>query len=528
MLFFKNKHDMTIKTIFFLKCWTYGLGIGLTIGAIENTLLADPLPVAKHKSSFNDMTEGDLMRFFFRCMKLIQSNYIDKIENGVLIEGAIQGMLNAIDPHSLYFNDYEYNRLQEQCKGSFGGIGLVMINNRSGMRVISCLDDTPAAKAGILPGDMIVAINHTIVSGADGFSGVSEMMRGEPGTEVILSIERKGAVLHFTIKRAIISVKSVKYHINGDVGVIRISNFDEQTADLLKNAIQEMQKVKKDKLRGYIIDLRSNPGGLVDSAVMCCQYFIDKGILLRSKGRQGTPEEIKYAVPGLAIVRNKPIVVLIDQGSASAAEMMAGALQDHKVAVILGVPSFGKGSTQAVTPLESKTGAIKLTVMRWYTPVAQRPIQGHGIIPDIRVDPIKSIEPMEADEFVLRESNFSRALISEPQKDKALQNKVPQKEGQKIDPVSKKPLPADASLVKNAKPADQDLKPDHGMEKNNDGTKSLKSTDPLLDSKEFDYQMLRALDVINALHSIQKLNIFNPTKKVSDPKNIQNFRHSIG
>ena len=216
--------------------------------------------------------------------------------------------------------------------------------------------------------------------------------------------------------------------------------------------------------------------------------------MLRSKGRPGTSEEIKYAVPGLALVRNKPVVVLIDEGSASAAEMMAGALQDHKVAVILGVPSFGKGSTQAVIPLEPKTGAIKLTSMRWYTPVAQRPIQGHGIVPDIEA----KLPEADADTFILRENNFARALPPELQTN-AAQEKAP---------------PAPQTPREKAPPVPQ-YKPieDKAGEK---------------ESKDQDYQMLRALDVVNALHSIQKLNIFNPTKKGLDQKNIQNFRHNIG
>lgn len=479
----------------------------------------------KKNNHLKQKSESELMRFFLRCMKLIQLNYVDEIDSATLVECAIQGMLNGTDPHSIYFNDKEYSRLQENCKGSFGGIGVVMTNDRNGMRVISCLDDTPAAKAGILPGDIIMVINDTVVGAADGFSGISEMMRGDPGTTVRIGIERKGQakMMYFSIKRAVISVKSVKYELNGDVAIIRIANFDEQTPDLLKKAIQDVQAKKKDKLRGYVIDLRRNPGGLVDSAVSCCQLFIDKGILLRSKARSGMPEEVKYAVPGLAMVKNKPIVVLIDEGSASASEMMAGALKDHKVAVILGVTSFGKGSTQAVMPLESKMGAIKLTTMRWYTP-ARSPIQGHGIVPHITVAQVKSMEPLEPEEFTLRENNFSRALVPEnlkngegggPKDDqldpsrksidhKALNNGDP---GPELAPLSKKnsATPPAANGLESGNPK-SDEKEDKGP---NGKTTETLVKDSISGYKELDYQMLRAVDLINGVYIMNKLNIFN-------------------
>jgi carboxyl-terminal processing protease len=437
------------------------------------------------------MSEGDLMRFFWRCMKLVRYNYVDDIDYASLVEKALQGLLSNIDPHSMYFDRKEFVRLEEQCKGSFGGVGIVMTNDRLGMRVISCLDDTPAALAGILPGDIIVGVNDKVITSKDTFSSISEMLRGFPGTSVKLSIDRKGEtkVLHFNIKRSVISVKSVKHHISGNVGVIRIANFDEQTARLLKKAILDIQAQKKDQLHGYIVDLRKNPGGLVDQAVACCQMFIDKGVLLRSKGRSGVQEEIEYAVPGLSLVKsNTPVVVLIDEGSASASEMMAGALKDHNVAIILGKPSFGKGSTQRVFPMEDSIGGgMKITIMRWYTPNGH-PIQGHGITPHIVVNQVKSIEPISGDEFTVRESSYMRSLPCEPKK-----------EGNNGDENGKG---SEKGAEKPAKECVEKMGPLDGKPSGNGAVNMKKSDqkDEQSDAKELDYQMMRAEDLINGMH----------------------------
>lgn len=370
------------------------------------------------------MSENELLRFFLRAIKIVQNEHIDVIDTATLIEYALKGMLSALDAHSAYLDRSEYSRLQDSISGSFGGIGVVMISDPrfAGMRVISCLDDTPADKAGILSGDVIIAVDDIFLSQSDGFFTMSEMMRGEPGTVVKISIDRKGApdILHFFITRSMISVKSVRHSISENIGIIRIGNFDEHTPELLKKSIQDIQYKTKNKMDGYIIDLRKNSGGLVDQAVSCAQLFIDKGVLLRSRGRSGTNEEVNYAVPGLAMVKNVPIVVIIDEGTASAAEMMAGAMQDHKIAVILGTTSFGKGSTQIVMPLDAHVGsAIKVTGKRWYTPHGH-PIQGHGIRPDVVVNNIK-IDAQEFEDkssFIIRENSFLNALSAEKQTSK--------------------------------------------------------------------------------------------------------------
>jgi carboxyl-terminal processing protease len=502
---------MKIRWGIFLK---YLASSCLAIPCLADDLQSASKKVLPKESSLGKMSEGELMRFFWRCMKLIRYQYIDDIDYPTLVEYALQGVLNNIDPQCMYFDRKEFGHLQESCKGSFGGIGVVISKDRSGMRVIACLDDTPAAVAGILPGDIIVAVNDNVLTPADGFTNISTSLRGFPGTAVKLSIDRKGEtkILHFLIKRAVIAVKSVKYRIAGNVGIIRIANFDEQTPNLLKNAILDIQAKKKDQLHGYIIDLRRNPGGLVDEAVSCCQLFIDRGVLLRSKGRSGMQEEVKYAVPGLALIKkNTPVVVLIDSGSASASEMMAGALKDHNVAIILGTPSFGKGSTQTLFPLESSIGgAIKITTMRWYTPHGH-PIQGHGITPHIVVNQIKSIEPISGDDFTMRESSYQRSLPSEPKKEgdgTPAPSAEPGKEGD--DSGEKAGLLAPKTLDKgdkgdlNRKKVDQKEEKsdsnllDRHMEYPEDWQKDEKYEKSA--SKELDYQMLRAEDLINGMH----------------------------
>ncbi|MBM3631392.1 MAG: S41 family peptidase [Alphaproteobacteria bacterium] len=368
------------------------------------------------RSKSSNQSEAQWMAFLLRCMKIIQKYYVDPIDQEALIHGAIRGMCYAADPHSFFFSEKECARLEEQYKGAFGGIGVVMNVDRLGrMQIVSCLDYSPAATAGILSGDVIIAVDDVVLGQFEGISKVSERMRGKPGTIVKLTIERKGQTrrLSFKIKRTnIISGLSVKHHISNGVAIIRMASFDGQTPDLLKKAILDIQKTLKNELKGYVIDLRRNSGGMFDSAVQCCQLFIDKGVLVRSKGRPEIPEEVTYAVPGLALVHHPtpPVVIVIDEGTASAAEIMVGALQDYKKAIVLGVSSYGKGSTQEVIPLDGHSGAIKLTISRWYTPLTRRPIQGHGIVPDIVTEQMPWTPAVQKPDLVIRERNVSGTL----------------------------------------------------------------------------------------------------------------------
>ncbi len=436
----------------------------------------------------SNRSEDKFIKFLMRCMKIIQKHYVDPIDQEVLINGAIRGMCYAADPHSFFFTEKEFTRLQEQYKGAFGGIGVVMnVDRLNRMQIVSCLDYSPAATAGILSGDIIIAVDDVVLGQLDGFAKVSERMRGKPGTTVKLTIERKGHSrrLNFKIKRTnIISGLSVKHHITNGVAIIRMASFDDQTPDLLKKVILDIQKTLKNTLKGYVIDLRRNSGGMFDAAIKCCQLFIDKGVLVRSKGRPEMPEEVTYAVPGLALVHHTPVVTLIDEGTASAAEIMVGALQDHKKAIVLGVCSYGKGSTQEVIPLDDHAGAIKLTISRWYTPLTQRPIQGHGIIPDIIIEQMQSAQSVPNHDLVVRERNVSGTL--RPQ---ALSNATPVQPDQPERAMGQGAgLPSDGNLDQNHSPSHQN---------------GLKSDTP------YDHQMTRAIELVSAIHFLRQGHFFD-------------------
>ncbi len=447
--------------------------------------------VTNDRSQLSNRSEAQLMTFLLRCMNIIQKHYVDPIDQEALVNGAITGMCYAADPHSLFFSEKECARLQEQYKGAFGGIGVVMNVDRLGrMQIVSCLDYSPAATAGILSGDVIIAVDDVILSPSDGFSKVSERMRGKPGTTVKLTIERKGQSrrLNFKIKRTnIISGLSVKHHVANGIAIIRMASFDDQTPDLLKKVIVDTQKTLKNTLKGYVIDLRRNSGGMFDSAIKCCQLFIDKGILVRSKGRPEMPEEVVYAVPGLAIVHHHtPVVLLIDEGTASAAEIMVGALQDHKKAIVLGVCSYGKGSTQEVIPLGDHAGAIKLTISRWYTPLTQRPIQAKGIVPDIIIEQIQSVQSLQNNDLVVRERNVSGTLIP-----KILSNAAPAPSHQPEGATGQEAaVPSDDTLDQNQNPASQSGK---------------KAETP------YDHQMTRAIELVSAIHLLHQRHFFDPS-----------------
>jgi carboxyl-terminal processing protease len=451
---------------------------------LSGPVFSDPKPTQSmvekqvlDRSKSSNRSEAQWMTFLLRCMKIIQKHYVDPIDQEALIHGAIRGMCYAADPHSFFFSEKEYTRLQEQYKGAFGGIGVVMNVDRLGrMQIVSCLDYSPAATAGIVSGDIIIAVDDVVLGQSDGFSKVSERMRGKPGTIVKLTIERKGQTrrLNFKIKRTnIISGLSVKHHISNGVAIIRMAIFDDQTPDLLKKVILDIQKTLKNELKGYVIDLRRNSGGMFDSAVQCCQLFIDKGVLVRSKGRPEIPEEVTYAVPGLALVHHTPVVIVIDEGTASAAEIMVGALQDYKKAIVLGVSSYGKGSTQEVIPLDGHAGAIKLTISRWYTPLTRRPIQGHGIVPDIVIEQMPWTPAVQKPDLVVRERNVSGTL-----RPKALNT----------DPVQ-----SAASL--------------------DDPNQPPSSSNEQKPETPYDHQMTRAIELVSAIHLLRQGHFFAAPKQ---------------
>jgi len=314
----------------------------------------------------------------------IRRDYVEKPDVEKLIEAAINGMLQSLDPHSSYLNPKSLRDMRVQTRGEFGGLGIEVTMENGVIKVVSPIDDTPAARAGVLAGDYIVKIDGEKVRGMTLGEAV-EKMRGRVGTPITITVLRKGRKEPFDIKivRDIIRIKSVKWSVEGDdIGYIRITSFNEQTQPGLEKAIAAINDKLGDKLKGYIIDLRNNPGGLLDQAISVADTFLERGEIVSTRGR--VESDRKYATPG-DLARGKPIVVLINGGSASASEIVAGALQDHKRAVVIGTRSFGKGSVQTVIPLLQERGAIRLTTARYYTPKG-RSIQAKGIRPDYVVE----------------------------------------------------------------------------------------------------------------------------------------------
>jgi carboxyl-terminal processing protease len=341
--------------------------------------------VAAAKAAAGGDTYAQL-NLFGEVFERIKSDYVEKPEDNKLIEGAIDGMVTSLDPHSRYMNDKAWRDMQETTQGEFGGLGIEVTMEDGLIKVVAPMDDTPAKKAGILSGDLVSEIDGDPVQGLSLEQAVNKM-KGPVDTKTKLKIIRKGAdaPIDVTIVREIIRVRPVSYHADGgDIGYIRISSFNEQTTDGLKKAIADLAKeIPQDKLAGYVVDLRNNPGGLLDQAVSVSSTFMTRGEVVSTRGR--TPEETqRFTARGGDLVKGKPLVVLINGGSASASEIVAGALHDHKRATLIGTRSFGKGSVQTIIPLGTGNGALALTTARYFTPSGHS-IQALGVKPDIEV-----------------------------------------------------------------------------------------------------------------------------------------------
>ena len=315
----------------------------------------------------------------------VRADYVEKPDDGKLIESAINGMLAGLDPHSSYMDPKSMREMQVQTRGEFGGLGIEVTMEEGLVKVVAPIDDTPAAKAGIMANDIITHIDDKQVQGLTLDQAV-EKMRGPANTKTKLKIVRKGQdkPIEVSITRKIIHVSSVRGRLEGDdIGFIRVTQFSEQTSDTLKKAIADLSAQSGNKLRGFIVDLRNNPGGLLDQAISVSDAFLEKGEIVSTRGRVASETQRFNAHAG-DLTKGKPIIVLINGGSASASEIVAGALQDHKRATVVGTRSFGKGSVQAIIPLGSGNGALRLTTARYFTP-SGRSIQAKGISPDIEV-----------------------------------------------------------------------------------------------------------------------------------------------
>jgi len=362
--------------------------LGAAAGACLTLLLTAPQGghgIASANASASADTYSQL-NLFGEVFERVKTDYVEKPEDAKLVEGAINGMLTALDPHSRYMNDKAWRDMQETTQGEFGGLGIEVTMENGLVKVVAPMDDTPAAKAGILSGDLITFINDEAVQGLTLEQAVNKM-KGPVNTKTRLKIVRKGsdAPIEVTVVREIIRVRPVSYHADGgDVGYIRITSFNSQTTDGLKKAIADIAKqIPADKLAGYVLDLRNNPGGLLDQAVSVSSAFMTRGEVVSTRGR--TPEETqRFTARGGDLTKGKPLVVLINGGSASASEIVAGALHDHKRATLIGTRSFGKGSVQTIIPLGSGNGALALTTARYFTPSGHS-IQALGVKPDIEV-----------------------------------------------------------------------------------------------------------------------------------------------
>src|SRR5579863_5034885 len=328
---------------------------------------------------------------FGDVFELVRAQYVDEVSDETLVEGAINGMLTSLDPHSNYLNAKNFNDMKVQTRGEFGGLGIEVSMENGLIKVVSPIDDTPAARAGLKPGDLITHLDGNPVQGMTLPEAV-EKMRGPENSEVTLRIRRAGKD-PFDVKlvRAKIKIQSVRSHLEGDtIGYVRITSFTEQTDVGLANAMKSLKQQAGNKLTGVILDLRNNPGGLLDQAVAVSDAFIEKGEIVSTRGRRPDDAQ-RYNAHSGDITGGLPMVVLINGGSASASEIVAGALQDHHRAILLGTRSFGKGSVQTIIPLPGH-GAMRLTTARYYTP-SGRSIQAKGIDPDIVVEAAKIETP---------------------------------------------------------------------------------------------------------------------------------------
>ncbi|MCS0495205.1 S41 family peptidase [Ancylobacter sp. MQZ15Z-1] len=355
-------------------------GALVAVGATQPRLLLQPTQaMAAASDTYRQLN------LFGDVFERVRADYVDKPDDGKLIEAAINGMLSSLDPHSTYMDAKDFRDMQVQTRGQFGGLGIEVTMEDGLVKVVAPIDDTPAAKAGVQAGDLISKLDGEDVKGLT-LSQAVEKMRGAVSTPIKLTIIRKGQdkPIEVTLVRDIINIKSVRSRVeNGDIGYIRITSFSEQTGDGLKKAIEDLTKqIGEDKLKGFIIDLRNNPGGLLDQAIDVSDTFLDHGEIVSTRGREADETERRNARPG-DLSDGKPVIVLVNGGSASASEIVAGALQDHKRATILGSLTFGKGSVQTVIPV-SGNAAIKLTTARYYTP-SGRSIQAKGIQPDIEL-----------------------------------------------------------------------------------------------------------------------------------------------
>ena len=401
------------------------LSLGGSVFADRDAEVVDVAQGGAHVEELITLPYEEL-RAFTEVFGRIKRDYVEPVSDKKLLEDAIKGMLSGLDPHSAYLDVEQYKELREGTMGQFGGLGIEVTMENGFVKVVSPIDDTPAQRAGMQSGDLVVRLDEKPVKGMT-LGDAVKIMRGEPGSDILLTVIREGeeTPLKINITRAIIKVKSVKSKIlEPNYGYLRISSFQSRTGQGVIDAIAELKKENKADLQGLVLDLRNNPGGVLNAAVEVSDAFLEKGLIVYTEGRIKNSEMRFNAAPGDEI-NGIPLVVLINAGSASASEIVAGALQDHKRAVIMGEKSFGKGSVQTILPA-GKNAAVKLTTARYYTPLG-RSIQAEGIEPDVALARVK-LESLEGLKFKpvkeadlshhLENGNGKKAAESDDEKDK--------------------------------------------------------------------------------------------------------------
>jgi len=380
----------------------------MTSAAVLATALTFWSPNHVQAAEEQEVDTYELLDLFGNVFERVRSDYVDETTDQQLIEAAISGMLSSLDPHSSYMNANRFQDMQVETQGEFGGLGIEVTMENGFVRVVSPIDDTPAYRAGLQPGDFITHLDGEPVLGLELGEAVDKM-RGRVGTDLTVTVVRgEEDPFDVTITRAVITIESVRSRLEGDIGYLRITSFSGQTSSGVERALRKFSEEKGDDLKGIVLDLRNNPGGLLNQAVEVSDAFLDKGEIVSTRSRVASESERHNARAG-DLANGLPVVVLINGGSASASEIVAGALQDHGRAIILGTQSFGKGSVQTIIPL-SKHGAMRLTTARYYTP-SGRSIQAKGIEPDIIVEQAR-IEQVESRQG-RREADLRGALENE-------------------------------------------------------------------------------------------------------------------
>ncbi len=451
---------------------------GLAVIALSLPLgigFAGPVHAAAAETKSNAKFGDDTYKYlelFGDVFERVRKDYVEEVSDQQLLENAINGMLTALDPHSGYMPAKGFKDMQEQTRGEFGGLGIEVTMEGGLVKVVSPIDDTPASRAGVMPGDFIIAIDGKPAVGLE-LTDAVEKMRGPINSAITITLRRVG-VEPFDVKlmRAKIQVQSVRSRVEGDVGYIRIGGFTEQTQLGLDKAIKDLKtKIGPEKVKGYVVDLRNNPGGLLDQAVSVSDTFLDRGEIVSTRSRRAEDTQRYNAKAGDA-TEGKPIVVLINDGSASASEIVAGALQDHGRAILLGTKSFGKGSVQTIIPLARGESAMRLTTARYFTP-SGRSIQSLGVEPDIEVLPAK-VEQIAPSGFRRAEGDLPGALSNPDAKPDAAK-------------PGAKPAPAPAVTPAPGASADPTAKPEATVA-----------------AADLDYQLRRALDLLQGIALYQR------------------------